>query len=392
MTKIENWGSYPNKTYKEPNMNKRKEILGEYKNIDNLLTKFKDGGQKLSELSSALGRITSAENDEHASSQLYAYDNLLKLTQQTEEDADTDTITEEGVFDIAIEKNPMKRAYLLGMLYRFSSLEKAKTAAEELDRRTKDGEAEDSPEIIKMKEQIAAIKRVRESIKRLGADAEIAESEEMKKVIEYIINDYPEGVDECEAAKLIAKYYENEENATRMPSIGEKLLSLVPEEIWLNRNGNKIPRYPYTLPNGKYSPHHPSQEKLDEYDEFRLPFTTVPAVEIEGVRYWVKFPLNQNLNRAYLRRIRYYKDQGNYDRVNLLEQALKERVWRELQKNQDDPEIKTYFSTPEDKDNLVVLRQTVRDWPEDDEIREILMKELDEKKDKKEDVKPDEET
>lgn len=147
MVKIENWGNYLKKTYEEPRMEKRKEILKQYKNVDSLMEQFKKGELKPEGLSDALGQVTLGMADEHASAQIYSYDNLLKTISMVDSEKEIDRITEEALFDIAVERNPMKRAYLLGILCHNSSLGKAKKKSEEVNQRIESGESSDSDEM-----------------------------------------------------------------------------------------------------------------------------------------------------------------------------------------------------------------------------------------------------
>jgi hypothetical protein len=320
-----------------------------------------------------LGENVLGTDSYHSSTQLYAYENLIKSLAETSSKKDLDTITEEIIFDIAVEKNPVKRAYLLGILSYYSGQERLN----EIENKIRAREISASDE--KTEEEIKIISNLRSSILRL--QKVFKGYPEMEEIINYALKDFKLDNDECEWARLIANYYKSEPHVTRMPDLEEKYIIAPIKEIQRkSQKGSGLPKYVYTLPPG----YHPSQEKLEEADRFgiQLTFEAVKVVnetkEGKKKKIFVEYDMSPELSRLYYRRIRHYKDkvkQANnplekkkyYKRINDLEAALKKRIWKQL-----DPEAKKIFGSP---DNIEILKKTIRDWSDDEETQKLLEEE-----------------
>tara|TARA_Y100000031_G_scaffold144412_1_gene175833 strand:+ start:2628 stop:3728 length:1101 start_codon:yes stop_codon:yes gene_type:complete len=343
------------KTYEVSSLQKRAEIAKEYKNVEQKINDFYEKKISAKEMSNILGNVVLGTNGEHASTQIYAYENLLKSLSeiQQRDKEDVENITGEAIYDIAVEKNPMKRAYLLGILYHYSSQERLDQIEKQLSssKEKPDQKTEDEKNIISS---------IRSSSSRLKNNDNFFPEE--NKVADYILNDFSGNKNECETARLIADYYDKEPHATRMPEPGKKSI-INNEDIWNNAEGNGIPRYVYVLP----EEYHPSQEKLDEADNFGIHLTPQVAVFEGQNKIFVDYDMNPELARLYNRRIRHYKDTNNLAKVEQLENAFRERVWRDI--SNKDPEAANIFG---DRENIVVLRRTIRDWPDDVDMVNLL--------------------
>jgi len=355
MGRIEEFGTFVKRTYREGDSEKRDVIRDDYFQIEEKTNLFYKEKLEAKELADFLGSKALGLAGEHSSSQIYAYENLIKSIAETKDEKDVEDIVQEIYFDIAATDNPNKRAYFLGILNHYSNLERIKeiyaSEEEEIDQGKKLRDRKKADE----KDIIMKIRKASEKIKKSGNLHPKAE-----KAVDYVLNNFPRDTKECETARLIAAYYDKEARATRMPAAGKK--NILDENIWKDLKGSGVPRYIYDLHPGW----HPSQEKLDEADRFGLELHPV-AAKFEGdEKVYVEYKMNPELARAYNRRIRFYMDKKNYQRVDLLERALKERIWRQIK---EDPGLSEDFPSIDD---FEIIKQTIRDWPEDVEMNDLL--------------------
>ncbi len=360
MPRHEKFETFIKKAYQESSMEKRKSIREDYEEIEDKVNDYYEKKINAKDLSSALGSATLGFQGQHASAQIYAYENLIKAIAETKDDKDIDTIAEEVFYDAAAEDNPMKKSYLLGILNYYSNLERMKELYDKEAEEKGKGNKTANQKLIEEKD---IIQKIRQAARRIKKEGKISTQEE--KIVDYVLNNFPRDDKECEAARLISNYYSKEDHATRMPALGRRKL-LEDEEIWEELKGSGVPRYVYVLPEGW----HPSGEKLDEADRFGLKLIPQAAYFEGNVKFFVEYDMNPELAKLYNRRIRYYKDKGDFQRAEDLERAFRERVWREIEK---DPEAKQIFQSP---DNIVLLKKTIRDWPVDVDAKNLLEKDF----------------
>lgn len=355
MPRQEKFETFVGKTYKEGSLEKRKEIRTDYENIEDQINSYYEKKITAKNLVDNLGLVILGSQGEHASTQIYAYENLIKTIAETEKEEDIDIIAEEIFYSAATENNPMKKAYLLGILNNFSNLERL----EELF--SKKDETNNSVDV-KNTEEIDIIQKIRKAALRIKKEGKVSEQEE--EVLNYVLDNFPRDNNECESARLVSVYYSKENYATRMPALGKQ--KLLEDEVWKCLEGNGIPRYVYALPAGW----HPSGEKLDEADRFGINLTQQAAIFEGKEKIFIEYDMNPRLSRLYNRRIKYYRDQKNLKKVEELENALKLRVWREIEK---DPEAMETFQSI---DNIVIIKKTIRDYADDVDINNLMEKDF----------------
>lgn len=365
----ENFEGFVKNTYGDvPRAREKVKIDEEYRKIEESVNGYAEKKVSAKELSEYLGNaVLVGLNKEHPSSRIYAYEQLIKSLSNTDADkkADIDLIVEEVLFDAAEERNPNKRIYLLGILYHYSSQERINNIEQKLS------SGEELIKNARIRDEVDIITKIKGSVNRLRE--KIENYEDLEKIMHYIIDDFSGTENECEAARLIANYYEKESSATRPPSfkVFERYIDKA-EDMGADDYGNGEPRYIYTLPEGL----HPSQRKIDEAGRFGKDLEFQAAnIDDRKVKF-VPYDLKPDLRMLYYRRIRYYKDKQNYQRIEKLENALQERVWRDLY-NLDSVKTEETFLSKED---MVVLKKTIRDFPRDDvlqkDLEQIIEKDL----------------
>lgn len=342
--------TFTKETYEEPSLKNRKEIQASYIAIEDKVNDFYEKKISAKEFAEYLSSIALGIGGDHASAQIYAYENLIKSLSETNEPGDIKLITDEIFFGAAVERNPMKRAYLLGILHYYSSRDRLKQI---LDEESRGGPNE------RTRVEKDIVKKIRDA-----ASSASKKTKDEEKITDYILGDFSQREDETNWARLISDYYRREPRATRMPSLGRK--KLLNEDIWSDLEGNGLPRYVYALPQG----YHPSTEKVDEADRFGLVLKPEAAFFEGDEKIYVEYDMNPELARLYNRRIRYYKNNEVWDRVRLLEESLRERIWREIQ---DDPGAREVFRN---RGDITVVKKTIRDWPEDTDVRLLLEKDF----------------
>ncbi len=360
---------------------KRSQIEAEYRQIESFFMDYYEKKISAKELADNLGTKILGINGEHAPSQIYAFDCLAKSLAYTKKEKNIDTIAEEMLFDLALEKHPLKREYLLGILAYYSNRERLENLAEEI---------ENNPGNIQAKEEMDIILKINNSVARL--DKKICYSEEMHRLIDYIRKSFPRENEECQKARLVSFYYGSIEidrktkeklSPTKLPELSRVPRTTVidPRKFGKRIKGSGIPRYIYVLPPS----YHPSWEKLKEADEYGVELSPQAAVFEGEEKIFVEYDINPRLSRLYNRRIRYYKGKAAYfqakgnkeearkyfKRLKTLENALKERIWRAL-----DSEAKRIFK---DKNRLVVLKRTIRDYPKEEAVPGVLKDVLEKK-------------
>lgn len=363
-------------TYEVSSLNERDKINKEYEYVEKLINDFYVGKETLENTSNKLGEVVLEFKGEHSSTQLYAFEMLFKMLSEVNFDdkENVKTVLSEILFDVSVTTHPIKREYLLGILQYYVD----KNRLEEINRKMMAGIKNAQ---LGWESQI--ITNIYSVIGELKRD-DLFNDPLFATVIKYIIDDFPEDNPECESARLIAKYYEmanlaaasdlsgKTPTATGKPGIPKKLFELI-EEDNKSRGGSDIIGIPYKIVclDSKHN-HHPSQKKLDEADDWDIklsPFIVFPediqkpipeGVIRAGKKYYVEYDISPKLTRLYLRRIRYYKDKNQLEKVRKLENAFNERIWRNI--SEHFPEVARQIG---DKENMVVIKRTIRDYPID---------------------------
>ena len=187
---------------------RRKEIEQEYNQIDNYLKSHEKRKIPSKKLADNLGTKVLGFNGEHPSVQIYAFDSLIKSISGAKNETDIDTIVEEILFDTALEKHPLKKEYLLGILAYYSNRERLAELEEKIGQKPTDAQSR----------EINIIAKINNSVARLSK--RICYSERMHQIIDYILGGFPRDIKECERARLVATYYGYEVQPTRMPEPG----------------------------------------------------------------------------------------------------------------------------------------------------------------------------
>lgn len=277
-------------------------------------------------------------------------------------------------------ENPVEREYFLGILYHFGSptnyetIEQSKHAPSD-DNKTPltDEEAVDLAKIVS---------RIQESAKRLAQEEGTPVVENISdgmrdraNVLQYLLTDFSlEGIpkhsaswDDREGAKLISHFYEHEPTATRRNFDLDEIEKSQHDEhgdiTASSVSENQNPWLLVALPQG----HHPSLDKLHESKIFSIPIDTFRLVDKnsykgDGGTYpfldvsFVRHPRKEKLAEPYYDRIRYYKDKGDTTKVEKLDTALRNHLWREIEET--DPTAAEELGGIE---NILVLKKTIRD-------------------------------
>ena len=88
---------------------------------------------------------------------------------------------------------------------------------------------------------------------------------------------------------------------------------------------------------------------------------------------FVRQPLNKELSDHYNKLIRHHKDANDRDGVRMLERELREHVWSSLvEVSERDPDIKKMLAELGSSEHLIILKETIRDYPPDLEIEKVL--------------------
>lgn len=369
--------------YQESDLNKRKEIEREYGIIEDKINAYYDKKISATELAESLEQCVwgggEDVEDMNPSSQIYAFENLVRAIGETDSKEDVKTLFESTLYGVAQEENPMKKAYLMGILYHYSSQERLNGLRKQIkENRERDPEVSIDEKVREEIDIISSIISTAEKVRgRLPTDNK-AYPKQMIEILDYIINDFPEGNEKCRAARIVGKYYAEEIHATGIPGLAEKNKDIADNpNIWRQLESCGVPRYPYILAPGQ----HPSQRKinesqlLDKHKVFGQNWKLTPMagqfIGDKGEKYllgdYSKTPPPKIFD-VYLRRIRHYKDKRNYRRVFRLEEALKERLWRNL-----GPSGQKQIGS---KENMVVIKRTIRDWPPDSIYTEAIKQSL----------------
>jgi hypothetical protein len=353
-------------TYEVASLSKREKIDEEYKGVEGIINDFYEGKEAVKEMSDQLGNVVLGAHDEHASTQLYAYEVLLKSLAEIDpgNKKAVEAVVNEALFDAAVVSHPVKKEYLLGILQYYSS----KDHLEEINK------------IMSMGQKNARLERESQIIININSVIEQFKDDPLvTQVAKYIIDNFPRDNPECQKARLIAKYYEAANSAaaadlsgktpraTEKPGIPEELDNLINnKKLRTGLGSSGVPDKIVCLT----VDYHPSQEKLDESDTWGTDLVPLAAafedvqmatpggIKIVRKRRFVEYDISPELTRLYLRRIRYYKDRNQLKKVGKLEEALRERIWRGL--NERFPDVAGKIGRKED---MVVIKRTIRDLP-----------------------------
>jgi hypothetical protein len=332
--------------YTESSLETRKKIVDtEYAGTEMTLNDFYDGKIKVDELVDKLGSSTLGFNQEHPSSQIYAFDSMFKaLTEVNLKDTEsTDAILEEIVYDVAVTDNPVKREYMLGILAHFSSKRRLEGLGGQLIEQDIEQKLEDDIHIIT---SLAA------SADRLKQNPQLNKNESIVKVLDLIINDFPEGDQEAGTARLVATYYQGEKNATRMPDPPKHYVIDNEKLQRVESHQGDIPKYVYTLPKG----YHTSEKKVNEAEDWGIPLLTEAGLQQEDDQgrlsnITVLVDINPQESTEYIKAVREAKDSHDLSRVEQLRNDYKDRVWEELDSNMKD--------VIGSKKDMIILVQTI---------------------------------
>ena len=399
------WEKFIDKTYIEDNMDRRKEISQEYETIENVVNNYYDKKISVHDLTRLLepyvwGTLFGSEakrNEEninevksvYSSSQIYAFENMLKAMSETENNEDIKHLTRCFLHDIAFENNPRKRAYLLGLLCYYSDGERLAKIEEEL---TRERAADPNRKIDqKTQDEIDIIQRIKSAAGAISKEEYEQLPENMQTVLSYILKNFPRDTDECQAARLVSWGYENDPHATRMPGVGERTISII-ENMGERLDGCGLPRLAYLLPKGWG----PSQEKIDEVEKYaqldslfgkelftkmRPQIARVEEGNSRKINY-VNYPMSPEEAFDYYKETRRCKDARDYEALEALENKFKRMAWQGLDET-------ARQELGGDINNVVILKRTIRDYPKTENGKDIPneTKKNDEEEEKKQDIK-----
>lgn len=346
--------------------------------IDDTLTELREKRMPPSE---ALDLLYEMQWDfERPNEQIYAFESLLKALANIDDEKLLDQALDYTLSRIACSENPIEREYLLGILYHFGSPTNYETIEQSRHTPSDNNKApltdEEATNLAKI------VSRIQESAKRLAQEENIPAveniSDDMRdrvNVLQYLLTDFSlEGInehssswDDREGAKLISHFYEHEPTATRRNfDLDEMEKSQYTEHgdtvaspIIRNQNPWRL----VALPQG----HHPSLEKLHESKSSETPIDTFRLVDKNSYRgdggtypfldvSFIQHPRKEKLAELYYDRIRYYKDRGDAAKVEKLDTALRNHLWREIEET--DPAAAEQLGGV---DNILILKKTIRD-------------------------------
>jgi hypothetical protein len=362
----------------ESNQKARNEAEENLQMIDDTLAELREGKIPPNEASDLLYEMQ--WDFERPNEQIYAFESLLKALVYVEDEKTIDQSLDYALSRIVCSENPIEREYLLGILYHFGSPTNYESIEQSKHTPHDDNKAAESDEEIAGLAKI--VSRIQESAKRLAQEENAAMLENTSgdmrdrvNVLQYLLTDFSlEGIqehssswDDREGAKLISHFYEHEPSATRrnfdLDEMEKSQYSEHENTITSPVNGDQNPWRLVALPQG----HHPSLDKLHESKGSLIPIDTFRLVDKnsykgDGETYpfldvsFVRHPRKEKLAELYYDRIRYYKDKGDAAKVEKLDTALRNHLWREIEET--DPAAAEQLGGVE---NILILKKTIRD-------------------------------
>lgn len=316
----------------------RVELVKEYGNIEDAYNLYIEGKKPAKEFVDALGNAALGVGGKHASSQVYAYELLVKSLAEAPTKEDADAITQEIIFDAAVTELPLKKEYLLGILAYYGSHARYEEREAALKEDPKNGKLRDETRIFEV---------LSTAVARLAA-SDVAERD-IQRVVDLIRQDFPEDIEEGEIASLVAEYYEKEPHATRIPEPARRRVLDVMTTSRPRRDSSGDPSHIMLLRPG----YHTSQEKVEEAHYWGIPlFTHATVQEGDMIRY-VILNTDEADGMRYIKELRAAYEANDEGRAEKIKNEYRDKAWERL----DEPAKQIIGS----KESLRIQVETIRD-------------------------------
>lgn len=320
----------------------RRQILDDYSRVEGVYNQFLKQKISAQVLSRSLGDVIVGTRGEHASAQIYAYELLLKSLAEAATLEDENKIIDEALFDAAVEDRSVKKEYLLGLLAYFSSSELTQLR-----------QKEERGGIVKAEEQKIFF-AFQNYLSNLTPARSGTLHKEMKDLAALISNDFPTTSEDGQTARLVAKYYANEQQATAPPGPKRSIIVDVFSQGQAGSGGSGKPERIYVLPPG----YHTSAEKIREAEAYRLPLLTEIA-QIQNTsegkeKKALLWDISAEESLRYIKKLRDLKDRNDFKGAKKFMEDYRQTLWDQL-----DEYTRQEFGGQ--IENVEILVQTIRD-------------------------------
>ncbi|MBI2635068.1 MAG: hypothetical protein HYW79_00810 [Parcubacteria group bacterium] len=316
----------------------RARLVKEYGFIEDAYNSYIENKMTAKEFADALGGAALGVGGRHPSSQVYAYELLIKSLAEAPTKEDADMITQEIIFDTAVTELPIKKEYFLGILAHYGSHRRESRRAETMA---------DEPKNIHFKDEANIFETLSAAIARLQVKG--MESEEIKHVVELVQKDFPEDSEEGEVARLIAKHYEKEPHATRIPEPSRRRILDTVTESRPKHGSSGEPNHLVLL----RPDYHTSQEKVEEAHYWGIPLLTHALVQQGEIIRYVILDTDPQDSMRYIKELREAYETNDSKRAEQIKSEYRDKAWDRI----DDP-LKQIFGR---KENLRIQVETIRD-------------------------------
>lgn len=316
----------------------RRELVNEYGSIEEAYNSYIEGKKPAKELADALGNAALGVGGKHPSSQVYAYELLMKSLAEAPSKEDADAIAQELVFDTAVTELPIKKEYLLGIIAHYGS------HSGEMRREARMAE---EPNNAQLRDEAKIFRALSIALARLQAKG--IEDPEIKHVVELVQKDFPEDLEEGEVARLIATYYEKEPHATRIPEPARRRILDTVTRTSHPKGTSGEPSHLVLLRPG----YHTSQEKVEEAHYWGIPLFTHATVEQGAMVRYVILNTDPEDSMRYIKELRGAYEDNDQERAEKIKDEYRDKAWERL----DEPAKQIIGS----KENLRIQVETIRD-------------------------------
>lgn len=319
----------------------RHHLLAQYQEVEAVYNGYLEHKHSVAQLTASLGDAAFGAKGEHPSTQIYAYELLFKALAEAESPQDQERIVEEILFQPALETLPIKKEYLTGLLAYYGSHDFASERERNIAQ---------TPGDAQLKDDLRIFERVAPIAKRLAENEHTPE--EIRRIAELVVQDFPRGTPEGELARLVATYYEKDPRATRPPDPRTRRILDEITQHDQGPGGSGRPWYVYTLPLG----HHTSRKKIEEGKIWGIELLTELTMydpdrsELGGVI----FDVDPAESMRYITEMRRIKDAEGLAAAIAYHNAYRDQLWQKL----DEP-ARQFF---ERKGGVFVRVQTIRDY------------------------------